>query len=292
MALDAGGERELVQDSIKDWLAEHKTDAKAGFVYKAWLDAGGDKALIEDGIKEWLVEHKTAGDIQFLCAAWLDAGGERSVVWDALLIWFEKHRTEETAVYLTKRIARQSDLSATTVRDVLAWCRAFSTNDDVLWRLTQLRHNLFIAGVEEDVVSTSEAVLAHLIQPISSPESVTRGQIATLVSYLIDSSETLSGPLRERVDSLFVRWLRHPLSFGRDPKPHYNIQRTAYLRRLSVLIANGVLNLEDDREPLERFMRWCDEWDDKWKDRASTILDELKSKYPSPGLWDIVRFEE
>jgi hypothetical protein len=101
-----------------------------------------------------------------------------------------------------------------------------------------------------------------------------------------------SGPLRERVDSLFVRWLRHPLSFGNDPKPHSGIQRISFLKRLSALIDVGTLDPENDREPLTRFMRWLDAWDVTRKQSASPILDELKNRYPALELWDLVRFGE
>jgi hypothetical protein len=59
-----------------------------------------------------------------------------------------------------------------------------------------------------------------------------------------------------------------------------------------VLIDFGALDLENDREPLKRFMRWLDEWDLTRKQRALPILDELKLKHPAPDVWDIVRLEE
>jgi hypothetical protein len=288
--LDAKGDTALVQDAIKDWLGEHKTDAEASHVYKAWLDAKGDPALVQDAIKDWLGEHKTDLEAQFVYNAWLDADGERDVVWDALLIWLAKYRTDETAVYITKFVARQPNLPAATIRDVLAWCRTFPTNDDVLWRLTQLGKNLFVVGAEEDVVSTSEVVLANLLLPTTHPDSVTRGQVTTLISRLLTVIKSSPLPLQDRVDSMFVRWLRHPLSFGIDPMPYLNIQQVAFVRRLQLLIDAVVIEVTDDREALRRFMVWLDAWDVKRKQRVLPILDDLKERYPAPGLWDIVQF--
>jgi hypothetical protein len=288
--LDSKGDRDLVLDAIKDWLGEHKTDAEASHVYKAWLDAKGDPALVQDAIKDWLGEHKTDLEAQFVYNAWLDADGERDVVWDALLIWLAKYRTDETAVYITKFVARQPNLPAATIRDVLAWCRTFPTNDDVLWRLTQLGKNLFVVGAEEDVVSTSEVVLANLLLPTTHPDSVTRGQVTTLISRLLTVIKSSPLPLQDRVDSMFVRWLRHPLSFGIDPMPYLNIQQVAFVRRLQLLIDAVVIEVTDDREALRRFMVWLDAWDVKRKQRVLPILDDLKERYPAPGLWDIVQF--
>lgn len=290
--LNAGGDKELVREAIKDWLVHHKAVAGADHVYTAWLDTDGDKALVEDGIASWLLVHSEDADADYVFRSWLEAGGNRDLLWDAATAWLAKHRLEESAVFVTKFIARQRDLPAQTVRDVLAWCRSFPTNEDALWRLTQLGTNLFVVGVEEDAVSASEAVLADVLLPTSGPSRVTRSQVTTLISYLLDLAQTQSQPLRERVDSLFVRWLRHPLSFGRDPQPHPAVQRIVYLDRISALINLGALYLENDRESLRRFMQWLDEWDLRWKQRALPMLNELKLKHPAPDVWDIVQFEE
>jgi hypothetical protein len=236
--------------------------------------------------------HGEDADADFVFRSWLEAGGDRDLVWDAATAWLAKHRLEESAVYVTKFIARQRDLPADTVVDILSWCRAFPTNVDALWRLTQLKGNLLVEGVEEDAVATAEVVLADLLQPTSRPQRILRELVTKLFSFLLALAGTRSGPLRERVDSLFVRWLRHPLSFGRDPKPHPTIQRILYFHRISVLIEKRTLDVENDREALRRFMQWLDEWDLARKQRALPILNELKLKHPAPGVWDIVRFEE
>jgi hypothetical protein len=290
--LDAGGDTALVQEAIKDWLVDHKTDAEASHVYKAWLDANGDKTVVEAAIASWLLAHGEDADADYVFRSWLEAGGNRALVWDAATAWLAKHQLEESAVYVTKFIARQRNLPANTVADVLSWCRAFPTNVDALWRLTQLRSNLLVDGVEEAAVSAAEVVLADLLLPTNRVQRVARELVTGLFSYLLELAETESGPLRERVDSLFVRWLRHPLSFGSDPKPHLAIQRVVYLDRISELIDFGALDLESDRESLRRFMQWLDEWDLRWKQRAMPMLDELKLKHPAPDVWDIVRLEE
>jgi hypothetical protein len=162
-------------------------------------------------------------------------------------------------------------------------------NDDVLWRLTRLGENLFTAGAAEDVVSTSEVVFEKLILPTDNPSTVMRGQITTLLSLLITITKKSTETLQERVDILFVKWLRHPMSFGSDLKPYSNNQRSSYLKRLEILLEAGILNIEKDFESLKRFLRWFNVWDVKWKQRAMPILHGLKKRYPAPGLWDIVQ---
>ena len=290
--LHAKGDSSMVRDAINHWLIAHKTDANADFIYKDWLAAGGDKALVRDGIRGWLAQYSEKANADHILRAWLEAGGERDLVWDAALAWLAEHRLEESAVYVTKFIARQRDLPPNTIKHVLAWCRAFPKHEDALWRLTQLRKNLFVAGLEEDIVLTSEAVLADLLPPTSRPGSVTRGQVTTVFSYLVEYSPMHRGSLRERVDTMFVKWLQHPLSFGVEPKAHWSTQRVSFLSRLSALLAAGTLDIGKDRESLKRFVQWIDRWDLERKENASPLLDELKNKYPAPDLWNIVKFLE
>jgi len=237
-----------------------------------------------------LAEHREDADADFVFRSWLEAGGERELVWDAALAWLARHRLEESAVYVTKFIARQRDLPATAIGDVLAWCRTFPGSEDAVWRLTQLGQNLFVEGLEEDVLLTAEVVFDHLLTPSSDIKIVTRGQVTALLSYLVESYGMQFGAIRERVDLLLIRWLRHPMSFGNSPRPHPAVQRVTFLKRLSALMATGALELGNDREALQRFLRWVNAWDLAWKERATPVLEELRSNYPAPELWDIVRY--
>jgi hypothetical protein len=173
----------------------------------------------------------------------------------------------------------------------LEWCRTFPQHEDALWRLTQLGTNLLLVGIEGDVVLTAETVLADLLAPTSRPKNVTRGLITTLFSYLIESSQMQMGSLRERVDLIFLKWLKHPQSFGNDPKAHRTVQRITFLKRLSALITGGALDLKDI-EALRRFIRWLDTWEMERKQLARPVLSELKAEYPANELWDTIRFEE
>jgi peptidyl-tRNA hydrolase len=288
--LDAGGEKTVVEAAINDWLGEHRRKIEAQFVYKSWLDAGGEQAVVEAAIKDWLVEHRREAEARFVYQAWLEAGGKRELVWDAAIAWLSQHRAEESAGYVTKFIAKQPNLSANTVKDVLTWCRTFPKNEDALWRLTQLRDNLFVNGIADDLVSTAEAVLLPLFPATTKPGRTTRAQVAALLFTLITSEDIQSNSLRERVNSLFLSWLNHPLSFGRDPHLFWTIQHAGFIERIALLIKSGALDPTSDRESLVRFLEWVDEWSADAKQRARLTLDVMKSNYPS-DLWNIVRFD-
>jgi hypothetical protein len=286
--LEAGGEKEMVQRHIAAWLNEHGTKPEADFVYKAWLDAGGEKEMVQRHIAAWLDEHGTKPEADFVYRAWLEAGGKFSVVKAGAIEWLRLNRDKEEAVFLTKFLARQSDIPINTVRDILMWCNRFPDHEDALWRLTQLAQHLLAEEAGKDVIAASEAVLEPLISGKVSLTPVRRGQTATLFSFLIDAPHLRSGDPRSHVDNLLLAWLKNPNSFGDDPKPHANIQRIGYFQRVVDLIVSGAIDMTVEREPLERFLRWVANWEPEQKSRLHSKLDFLKQNYPVPGLWDIV----
>lgn len=287
--LDAGGDTELMREPIKAWLEKNETDAAAKFVYKAWLDAGGDTELVFEPIKAWLEKHGGDAEADFVYKAWLDAGGAFSVVSSNAILWLHQNYDKEEAVYLTKFLAKQKDIPVETVKDILMWCQRFPNNEDAIWRLTQLKSHLFMDEMAEEVITTSETILSPLISQEISLTIMIRGQITTLFSYLINAHKLKSGQPRNRVDELFLAWLRNPASFGSNPKPHINLQRQSYIQRVVDLIVSGTLNVMADHESLMRFLHWVDNWNPEKKSQLYRKLEYLKRNYPAPSLWDIVR---
>ena len=288
--LDAGGEKELVRDQMLAWLGKHGTDAGADFVYKAWLETSGEKELVRDQMLAWLGKHATDAEADFVCKAWLEADGEFWVIRSPAILWLHQNCEKAEAVYVTKFLAKQLDIPIETVRDILTWCQSFPADEDALWRLTQLGRHLLREEMAEEACSTSETVLRPLILHDVHPTTVARGQIATLLCYLISAAGLHSGQLRNRVDALLLMWLRNPTSFGDDPKPHINLQLPHHVQRVVDLVVSGALSVTADPEPLERFLRWVDSWEPERKSQLYRTLDFLRHSYPAPGLWDMVRF--
>jgi ferritin len=322
--LDAGGDKDIVRKPLLAWLNEHATDADARFVYKAWLDAGGDKDVVREPLLAWLNEHGTEDGAQFVYKAWLDAGGDKDVVREPLLAWLNEHGTDDDAdfvykawleaggdfspirslaiqwlhqnheraesVFLTKFLAKQHNIPVDTIKDILKWCKKFPNNEDALWRLTQLGENLMREEIAEYVLTTSEAVLSPLLPLGAALTSTMRGKITVLLAYLIRLSYLQPEQLRGPVDTLLLSWLRNPISFGDDPKPHRGIQQMSYVQRVADLLASSDLNISTDREPLERFAHWVNNWELEKKLHLRRIFEFLKREYPAPGVWDIVEF--
>jgi DNA-nicking Smr family endonuclease len=289
--LDAGGDTETVRPHIEAWLAQHAAVAEARFVYQPWLDAGGDTETIQESLMTWLDEHGDSTEADFVYKAWLESGGSFSVIRSHAIKWLSRNFDREEAVFLTKSLSKQKDIPVETVRDILSWCRKFPSNEDAFWRLGRLTKHLLIEEVAEEVCAASEGVLDWQLSTDNRrpPDS---GQISILISYLIGTRALQKGEPRRRVDDLLLRWLRHPASFGDDPKPHANIQRRSYVSRVIELIDSGALSVTEDRDALERFMRWVNNWEPAEKAVLISAIDYLERRHPAEGLWDIVKFED
>lgn len=289
--LAAGGGTTRVSDGLAAWLAEHGARGEASFVYESWLKAGGEKRLIEPHLLAWLAEHGADARAEFIYTAWLDSKGSFSTIRSHALGWLDRHREEERASFLMKHLSKQADVPAETVRVILDWCLKFSENEDVLWRLTQLGRHLLRKEVAEEVCAASETVLGRRLSAADGLTPIHNGQGATLLAYLIEAPEMQAGDLRRRVDDLLLRLLRHPASFGDDPKPHRNVQRRSYALRVADLVASGALSVTEDREALRRFLRWVDNWEPTWKVSIRPLMADLERSRPAPGVWDLLRFK-
>lgn len=94
--------------------------------------------------------------------------------------------------------------------------------------------------------------------------------------------------MRTRVDELFVRWLRHPASFGASMGINKFIQHTDLLIRLTELLSDAHLDVQADRSSLERFLDWVETWFPDRKSRLAPRLQSAASRFPAPGLWERV----
>ena len=273
--LDAGGERDLVRDPISRWLAEHATAHEAQFVYKAWLDAGGARDLVRDPISRWLHDHGTVLDAGYIYGAWLKAGGAFGQVRADLERWVHANRGQEKAGLLLKHVAREPALSLETVRDILEWCANFPSNEDSLWRVTALgsRH-LRRRGVGDRLVEAARAIIDALPP---RPDSVTRGQVTELIYFVVASPDLKLPTYRETADDVVLAWLRHPASYGRDPRPHRWVQRRPYVQRIADIVAAGRANA-DAEHGARRFLEWINEWEPEQRLAVQGIAHKLRER--------------
>jgi hypothetical protein len=113
-------------------------------------------------------------------------------------------------------------------------------------------------------------------------------QLDVLISHLIGIS--LRAPiLKDTVDSLFIRWLRHPSSYG-EKKSFYGVQHNSYLQRIFLLLKGQKLDMTTDRDALIRFLHWMNLWSPEKKAQFHGIINHLRNDFPDPGLWDLVTY--
>ncbi|WP_146048752.1 ATP-binding protein [Pseudanabaena sp. BC1403] len=287
--LDVGGDKERIQSHFFEWLSLHATVLEADFVYKSWLNAGGDFQLIRSPLIQWLEQNQDFSEIDYICNAWLRAGGEFEIVREAAINWFNRNWQNEKATFLMQSLLMQRSLPLETLTCVLKWCQKFPGNQNCLIRFNHLGSRLFQDELAEDVYLAAEAILTLLLDRRDLHERV-QAQIYRALSFIVGARSLQTESFQDKVDNLFIRWLKNPISFG-DSIAHIKIQRLSYFQIFSNLIIREKLNIEKDRDCLERFLKWINLWESNNKESIRKSLDYLKYNYPNPNLWQIVQFE-
>ena len=288
--LDAGGELDVVRLYLPAWLEQHGRGEVASFVYRGWLAAKGELDVVRPYLPAWLEQHGRSEDADFVYRAWLERRGDFDVVAEGALSWFSQNYTRPEATFLAKFIARNPEVPSETVRQVLAWCRAFPSNEDAFWRITQVGRRLLEEDLAEDVLETSSLLVTTALNVPDRLDLTTNGQITSLFSYLISANGLREGRRQKEVDDLLQRWLRFPKSFDISARTNPSAQRLAYFQRIVNMLTTQRLRPEHDAEALTRFLRWVDSWEPLNKSRCEPALQFLHRRFPeATPLWAIVR---
>ena len=287
--LDATQDRALVEDEIRSWLGQHTTALEARFVYRSWLDATQDLALVENEIARWLDEHGDHFEADYVMRAWLTAGGPFEAIQATALHWLHLYRECEEAVFIIKEIAKQRGIPIESIRDILIWCGSFPGNPDCMWRLTGLGSSILDPRLEADLWAASEPAINGCLNGQTQPDPTTRLQLGVLFSYLISLARR-NADYQDGVNRLLVNWLRHPAAYGNDLQSVIVTQRTAYVQHVADLIITGELDLDADRQSLERFLKWVNTWEASRKPALHRLITFLRYNYPADELWDLIEF--
>ena len=170
----------------------------------------------------------------------------------------------------------------------MKWCQRFPQNQYSAYRFTCIGSRLFINELAEDVYLAANAILAPLITREVIPARI-HVSIYRAFSYLVSASSLQTEEFQNKVDGLFLTWLRNPISFG-DSTTHQNNQRLAYFQRVANLIVENKLSIQNDRQDIEKFLRWVNLWEEQNKVTIIRSLNYLKTQYPDPLLWETIQF--
>lgn len=266
---------------IKDWLGheDNRLLPEASFYYRAWLDATKDIASVKKPLGEWLSLNGSADDIDHVCRAWLRAGGSFSFVRKPVLEWVMTHSLERDAVFILKYVVRQRVLPDDVTLKILAWCSHFATDPDAIWRLSSLTaHVSFDLSVE--ALRAAVVVLEPIFES-PQPSGLTRSQVTAVLGNLSRLDPLRSEPMSHELDSLFVRWIRHPESFEPSVRhgPHH--QTRHFLARL-VEAAEAETEAPPDVSSL---MAWVDTWDERTRVECKDLIKRLRKVRHLSGVW-------
>jgi hypothetical protein len=289
--LKAGGEVDLVSGFLKNWFKYHAKIEEASFIYELWLVRGGDKSLVRPYIRDWLAMHGEISQARFVYKTWLEAGGEFALIESSVLRWMEKNRANADSIFITRLIAREKHLSDQTLKRLVSWTGTMPEKDKCVSSFSQLGKHLLTPSLRNEIVVAAEQLLIPLLNDGLQLNGMVQGDTAIVISYLLDFTRGQTDSIRQRVDNLFLLWLRHPRALSSETKRCENIQRVEWQRRIGDLLESGHLNVERDRLSLERFLHWVDSWEGwrKSQHQAISAIESLKQRFPAPRLWASVR---
>ena len=289
--LDAKQDGTFVRDDIRAWLdeKENRISAAAQFVYQSWLDATQDGTFVRQAITDWLGHFAEDFKADYVCRAWLEAKGEPEVVKGPAIRWLRLYHEKDEAVFVTKFLAKLPELPNQAVLDILIWCRIHAADPDALWRLTTVaRHVTQAETTANDFCHACERLFDHYAaQQHIGDESA--DQLGVVISHLIGVSLRVTA-LNNSVDDLFVRWLKHPDSYGKRKSLFDSVQRKSYLQRVVNLLTGHKLDMTSDRDALIRFLQWVNLWTPENKAKIRNTIGYLRHIFPDPDLWDLITY--
>ncbi len=123
--LDSGGERERIDDSVLDWIKLFGQLRSAQFVYQSWLDYGGQRERIDDSVLDWIGVFGQTQDAQFVYRAWLEAGGERERIDESVVAWLKTFGQSPEANFVYRAWLAAGGRHERIKDAILAWIETF-----------------------------------------------------------------------------------------------------------------------------------------------------------------------
>jgi hypothetical protein len=287
--LEAGGDTDVIKDNLKQWLAEHQTDIKASFVYQAWLGAGGDTELVYEPIGKWLLEHGMTHHAKYVYIACFDTNINLDYIKELAINWLQKHKDIPPANPLIKRLIKHLELPIETIQYILLWCYKFKEDEGAVDILASLEKEVFDYQISDEFLVAAEGVIEYLLLK-GNLNDETKEQIIKIFFNLFSNSALQDYDSVERIDKLFVKWLKYHDPFGEIQITIINYQKSVYLERLALMLEKKILDVSTDRLSIERFLRHFNNWLPENKKMLQPIIQELQNKYPS-DLWEIVKYQ-
>ncbi|NLI28121.1 MAG: ATP-binding protein [Acetobacter sp.] len=174
--LNAQGDLGAVRDKLLEWVGKHGVTPEASHVYEAWLNAQGDLGAVRDKLLEWGEKFTTLECADFVFRSWLEAGGPLADIKGCCEDWLKKNWRREDAVYLTKNLSMERDITFGTAMRIVAWAGIYSLNEDSIFRLSRvsrwLTHHYITKRASWIIRISSEAIFSQLC----IRDSLSRGQ--------------------------------------------------------------------------------------------------------------------
>ncbi len=89
-----------VKKYLKRYLDEFAGQKELHFVINAWLNAGGDKNIIQNSLVNYLNHNAEEREANFVLNAWLNVGGDKTIVQNSLVNYLNHNAEEKEASFV------------------------------------------------------------------------------------------------------------------------------------------------------------------------------------------------
>ena len=257
-------------------------------MFKSWLDAGGDRNLVKDSIKDWLAKPDNVDhpELDFLIRSWIEARGNFSLVKEPACRWLAKNRENYEAVYCTKHLARQRELPEETILHILEWCNCFHQDHDSIYRLGQLGLHLQNDKISLEALKVFGRALPHVLEYGVQQSLVLRTYILGIFTNLGYASSLDEPNSRHTLLSLFAQWLCTSVSFNSElAKLDLTwLQSPVLIQLLYEALSEKLLQPTTDIDAIQTFITWIDKWQPERKKLVQKQISIIVEKW---RLWEL-----
>jgi hypothetical protein len=322
--LKAKGDTEFIKEYLREWLLVHQTNFDASFVYQSWLKAKGDTEFIGEHLRAWLKIHETKIETYQIYRLWISAKEESAFVQESLSKWLAENGkiVEARFVYsellnlevvskdvldlainwliecdhdafssgVIKQLIKISELPIKVIRYILIWCSTQVKNKNVTYILASIKVKELDYQISNKFLIAAEIVIdSLLLKDYLNVE--TKEQVTTVFFNLFSNKDLQDNISIETIEQIYVKWIKYQNSFGENQITFSNAQTPLCLERFAIILEKNLLNINNDRLAIERFLHHFNNWLPENRQQLQPIIKNLRTKYPS-DMWEIVKFEE
>lgn len=283
--LKPGGNLAAAREALEEWLETHGQEESAASVYGLWRDAGGNFELVRTPILSWIHRHSLSKQASHVYRIWLGAAAPIIDIQPFLVAWLDANTKGPSAVRLLVAIAAAPDLPRQLVQYILDWFARNDSGGRTVMNLNRLQKYLHDGEFSALLAPYCEQAIENLLtNNYVAPFAMANAEV--LFHHLFASAPLQQAPYGATWQRLFLRWLRHPVSFTAAPEDSRQRESPGIINCVETLLDDGQLLLTTDEPHLHRLVQSILQWTAPGRRSIQPQVQRLMTRFPAGAvLW-------